>query len=200
MLGSKGLADSRRFAEKTSASPHFTIPVVWPAVPLPLRRLASITTVYISPLEMTYLSVLMFLELLFLCVCRIRSLVCVTMFLRIIEAHCLVCCDYDTFNLPLVFSCHSCRLTLMPSGLRICSLSPMFFCTVVSPTRFLMAVCCGVTCRQTQRQQHFVMILLYESDAQLRRVFKPTEHESSSANLLRPYRVHGGSTVGEAVC
>ena len=42
MPGCKGLADSRRFAENLSASPHFTIPVVWPAVPSPLRGLASI--------------------------------------------------------------------------------------------------------------------------------------------------------------
>jgi hypothetical protein len=42
MPGCKGLADSRHFAEKISASPHFSIPVVWPAVPSPLRGLASI--------------------------------------------------------------------------------------------------------------------------------------------------------------
>ena len=94
------------------------------------------TTMYISPLEVTYLSVFVFLKLLFLCVCRIQSLVCNDV-LRLIEAHCLVCRDCDTFNIPLVFSCHSCWLALMPSGLRICSLSPTFFCTVVSPTRVL---------------------------------------------------------------
>ena len=38
----KRLAVSRRFTENMSTSPYFTTPVVWPAVPSPLRVLASI--------------------------------------------------------------------------------------------------------------------------------------------------------------
>ena len=94
------------------------------------------TTMYISLLEVTCLSTFMFFKLLFLHVCRVRSLVCNDV-LRLIKAHRLVCCNCDTFNLLLMFGCHSCWLVLMPSGPRICSLSPMFFYAGVSPTRVL---------------------------------------------------------------
>ncbi|KAH8707185.1 hypothetical protein GQ44DRAFT_715905 [Phaeosphaeriaceae sp. PMI808] len=42
---------------------------------------------------------------------------------RLVEALCLVCCDCNTFSLPLMFGHRLCWFALMPSGLRICSLS-----------------------------------------------------------------------------
>ena len=47
---------------------------------------------------------------------------------------------------------------------------------------------CGVTCHRAQQPQHFVVTQLHKSDAPLVRAVKPTEHESSRANLLRPCR------------
>lgn len=42
MPGCKGLADSRRFDEDMSTSPHSTIPVVWQFFFSPLRCLATV--------------------------------------------------------------------------------------------------------------------------------------------------------------
>ena len=64
---------------------------------------------------------------------------------------------------------------------------------------------CGVTCHRAQQPQHFVVTQLHKSDAPLVRAVKPTEDESSRANLLRPCRAasKGGqsfdATVGATV-
>ncbi|KAF2181418.1 hypothetical protein K469DRAFT_792658 [Zopfia rhizophila CBS 207.26] len=104
MPGCRGLADSRSFAERISR-PHFTTPKVWPAVPSPpLVVWLLYTTTYISPQEVTYLC---------LCFCSSNyhsylyavheALFFFTIVLRLVEAHCLVCCGRDTFSLPLMF-------------------------------------------------------------------------------------------------
>jgi hypothetical protein len=146
------------------------------------------TTVYISSLEVTCLPAFVFLELIFPCVCRTRSIVSVNCFRA--RRGALPC-----VSRPLYLQSPPndwLRLFVQaPRALRAWfrfgrSCSSVFCCL---PLGSYVAMVCGVTCRRTQPQQHFVVTQLRKSDALLVRVVEPTEHESSRANIFRPCRV-----------
>ena len=58
----------------------------------------------------------------------------------------------------------------------------MFCCLLLG---FYVAIVFSVICRRAQRQQHFAVTKLRESDAPLVRVVEPTDRESSRANFFK---------------
>ncbi|KAF2467760.1 uncharacterized protein BDR25DRAFT_358477 [Lindgomyces ingoldianus] len=87
--------------------------------------------------------------------------------------------------LPLMFGRRACFLALVPSRLE-----NMF-------SKFLCGLVLGVTRHRTQRQQHFVVTQLHESNDPLWRAVESTEQESSSADLFRPTWTLGRATVDD---
>ena len=131
MPGCRGLADSRRFAEKTSASPHFTIPMAWPAVPLPLRGLASIYD-YVHFASRSDVFACVYVPRIGVPVCMPYSKYCMcSVVSRLVEARCLACRVRYTFGLPNA-RLRLCVPALVPSGLGLSSVVLVLSCFVAS--------------------------------------------------------------------